>query len=330
MMRVLVTGASGFVGRHLVPALVDGGHVVRATCRPGRRAPLGTGAAEWTPLHDITSETEWAVAVRGVDAVVHLAGLAHQIGPGAETRESEFQRVNARGTERLAEASRRAGVRRVVMVSSIAVLGPYQGTPFTEASPCAPDTAYGRSKLEGESAIRRLLAEGETDWCILRPPLVYGPGNPGNMARLLRLIQRGLPLPLGRIEASRSYIYVGNLTDLLVRCLTHPAASRRIFVVDDGEPVATQTLIRLLAGYAGKAACLVPVWPWVLRALGRAGDHLQGLLGRSVGFDSYAIDRLMGSLVIDSRAVQSALEWTPPYRQEAGLRSTVQTALEAT
>ena len=330
MMRVLVTGASGFVGRHLVPALVHSGHQVRATRRPDGWSPPGAGSMEWTNLDDITSEAEWTKALQGMDGVIHLLGLAHQIGPGAETREGEFQRVNACASERLAEAARGAGVQRLVMVSSIAVLGPYRGTPFTEASPCAPDTPYGRSKLEGELAVQRVLAEGETDWCIVRPPLVYGPGNPGNMARLLRLIQRGLPLPLGRIEASRSYIYVGNLTDLLIRCLTHPAASRRMFVVDDGEPVATQTLIRLLAGFAGKTACLVPVSPGVLRALGRAGDQLQGLLGRSMGFDSYVIDRLMGSLVIDSRAVQSALEWTPPYRQEAGLRLTVQPTEEAT
>jgi nucleoside-diphosphate-sugar epimerase len=323
-MRILVTGATGFVGRHLVPALATGGHLVRATCRPGRSGGCRAGPGEWMELCDITSETEWSRAVQDMEAVIHLAGLAHQIGPGAETRETEFQRVNARGTERLAAAARRAGLQRLIMVSTIAVHGPYHGTPFEEASPCMPDTAYGRSKLEGEQAVQRILGNGPTDWCIVRPPLVYGPGNPGNMARLLRLIQRGLPLPLGRIEARRSYVYVGNLVDLLARCLTHPGASRRVFLVDDGEPIATRDLIRLLAWHTGKPAHLFSVPPSALRALGRIGEHLLRVLGRPVGIDSYSIDRLMGSLVIDSRAVRSALGWSPPFTQEAGIRLTVQ------
>lgn len=327
-MRILVTGATGFVGRHLLPALVHSGHLVRATRRPGRTAPSGETLAEWVDLDDVASGTEWSGAVQGVDAVIHLLGLAHQIGPGAETRESEFHRVNATASERLAEAARRAGVHRLVMVSSIAALGPYRGTPFTEASPCLPDTAYGRSKYEGEVAVQRVLADGPTDWCVLRPPLIYGPGNPGNMARLLRLIKRGLPLPLGRVEACRSYLYVGNLTDLLIRCLAHPGASRRVFVVDDGAAVATQALVQLLAAYTGRAARLWPVPLPVLRALGRAGDCLQRILGRSVGIDSYSIDRLLGSLVVDARAVRDTLDWTPPYGPEVGLRLTVQTDLE--
>ncbi len=323
-MRVLVTGATGFVGRHLVPALVTQGHDVRATHRPGRSESRRAGGCEWMELGDITSESEWSRAVQDMEAVIHLAGLAHQIGPGAETRESEFQRVNAGGTERLAEAAGRAGLQRMVMVSSIAVLGPYRGTPFQEASPSVPDSAYGRSKLEGELAVQRVLASGPTDWCIVRPPLVYGPGNPGNMARLLGLIRRGLPLPLGRIEARRSYVYVGNLVDLLIRCLTHPGASRRIFLVDDGEPIATKDLIRRLALHAGKPVHLLSVPPSALRGLGRMGDYLSGVLGRSFGIDSYSVDRLMGSLVVDSSAARSALGWNPPFTPEAGIRFTVQ------
>lgn len=329
-MRILVTGATGFVGRHLVPALVKEGYVVRGTRRAGRSDSFREGPQEWADLSDITSASEWLGAAEDVDAVIHLAGLAHQIGPGAEIRESEYQRANAGGSERLAEAAKRAGVRRVIMISSIAVLGPYDGTPFTEASPALPETAYGRSKLEGERAVQRILISGQTDWSIIRPPLVYGPGNPGNMARLLGLIDRGLPLPLGRLDARRSYLYAGNLVDLLTRCVTHPGASRRVFLVDDGKPIETRELIRQLAVYAGKPARLFPVPLSVLRALGPLGDQLERLTGRSMGINTYSIDRLLGSLVIDSRAVQNALGWSPPFSQEAGFRRTVQPEMDIT
>ena len=328
-MRVLVTGATGFVGRHLLPVLQQGGCQVRAAYRSDRSTNARDTLFEWVPVGDIGPDTSWAGAMAGVDVVIHLAALAHQMGPAAETRESEFLRVNALGTAQLAECAAEAGVSRFVMLSSIAAMGPYADEPLAETGPCTPVTPYGRSKLEGERAVQRLLADGPTDWCILRPPLIYGPGNPGNMARLLRLIERGLPLPLGRVEARRSYVYVGNLVDLLSRCLTHPGASRRVFVVDDGEPIATRALVRLLAKYAGKPARLLPVPPWALKALGRLGDQLQRILGSSAGIDSYSIDRLMGSLVVDSRAVREALGWSPPFSQEAGLRLTVQPELEA-
>ncbi len=192
------------------------GFQVRATYRPGRsRTPRDT-RSEWVAVGDIGPDTDWSGALAGVDLVIHLAALAHQFGSQAETRESEFRRVNTLGTARLAEAALRAGVSRLVMVSSIAAVGPFRGAPLTEASPCTPDTPYGRSKLEAEQEIQRILASGPTDWCILRPPLVYGPGNPGNMARLLSLIDRRMPLPVGRIEARRSHLFVGNLVDVLV------------------------------------------------------------------------------------------------------------------
>jgi nucleoside-diphosphate-sugar epimerase len=144
------------------------------------------------------------------------------------------------------------------------------------------------------------------------------------MARLLRMVDRRLPLPLGRIEARRSHLFVGNLVDLLACCVTHPRASRRVFVVDDGAPIETRQLIRQLAGLAGKRALLLPVPPAMLRALGRVGDGVQRLAGRPVGISSQLVDKLMGSLILDSRAVRATLSWTPPFSQREGLRRTLQ------
>jgi nucleoside-diphosphate-sugar epimerase len=278
---------------------------------------------EWVTVGDIGPDTDWSRALAGIDIVIHLAALAHQIGPLANAREEEFFRVNALGTTRLAQAAVDAGVRRFVMVSSVAAIGPYMGEPLTERTPCAPNTPYGRSKLAAERAIEHVFEGSATDWCILRPPLVYGAGNPGNMQRLLQLIERGFPLPLGRIDSRRSHLFVGNLVELLAVCAVHPNASRRVFLIDDGEPVDTRDLIRQLARLSRRRVYLVPIPKAMLKALGRSGDLLEKILRRPVPVSSYAVDRLMGSLILDSRAVRAALSWTPPYDQAEGLRRTV-------
>ncbi len=322
-LRILVTGATGYIGTHLLPVLCAHGFQVRALRRGAMPVVRDANSYDWVSVGDIGPDTDWSRALEGVDIVIHLAGLAHQIGPEVSSREEDFIRVNALGTTRLAQASAEAGVGRLVMVSSVAAIGPYVGEPLTELTPCAPNSPYGRSKLAAERSIDQVLAGSSTDWCILRPPLVYGARNPGNMQRLLHLIARGIPLPLGRIDGRRSHLFVGNLVELLAVCSVHPAASRRVFLIDDGEPVDTRDLIRRLARLSGRRVHLVPIPKAMLRVLGRAGDLLEKFLRRPVPVSSYSVDRLMGSLVLDSRAVRSALSWAPPYDQSEGLRRTV-------
>ncbi|MEX2644555.1 MAG: NAD-dependent epimerase/dehydratase family protein, partial [Acetobacterales bacterium] len=219
-MRVLVTGATGFVGRAVVPALLRAGHDPVAAVRRDKPGHTADGVPA-VRIADIGPATEWRSALAGVDAVVHLAAWAHR--PGADPREAEREcaRINAAGTARLASEAAAAGVRRLVYVSTVKVHGERSpaSRPFTEADAPAPEDAYGRSKLAGERAGADIAAGGGLETVTLRPPLVYGPGVPANFRALIRLCERRPPLPFASIRNRRSLVYVGNLADAVVRAL---------------------------------------------------------------------------------------------------------------
>ncbi len=326
--KILVTGATGFVGRHLCHHFIELGYDVRGTYRRPSPALDELADVEWTRIADIGPDTEWMEALAGVQYVVHLAALAHQVGKKGMGRLDEFMRVNAAGTRRLAEQSQEAGtVRRIVYMSSIGAVRSLSDQRITAATPCQPDTDYGKSKLAGELAIQETLRD-KPDWCVLRPTLVYGPGNPGNMARLLKLVQTGLPLPLASIDNRRSFIFVGNLVDAITTMLMHPSASRKTFLVSDGQDVSTPGLIRILADQAGLRVRLVPLPVGVLRLIGKAGDGLESLLGLSTGLDTYSVERLIGSLTVDSTAIMHEIGWSPPYTLRQGLELTFHEKVE--
>jgi nucleoside-diphosphate-sugar epimerase len=304
--RVLVTGATGFVGRALVRRLLADGRQVRAAVRPGATAL--PREVETAVIGDIGPETDWHTALAGVDAIVHLAARAHVLRDSSPDVHALYRAVNTLGALRLAEAAAAAGVRRFVFLSSARVHGDHStGAPFTESSPLAATDPYGRSKAEAERGLAALAAAGGLDPVILRPPLVYGPGARGNFARLVRLVARGVPLPLGAVRNRRSLVFVGNLVDAIVRSLDHPAAARETFMVSDGEDVSTPELIRRIARVLGKSTRLIPVPPAVLRLSGR-------VVGRS---DDVA--RLLDDLVVDSSRIGERLGWRPPFTLDEGL-----------
>jgi nucleoside-diphosphate-sugar epimerase len=304
--RVLVTGATGFVGRALVRRLLADGRQVRAAVRPGATAL--PREVETAVIGDIGPETDWRTALAGVGAIVHLAARAHVLRDSSPDVHALYRAVNTLGALRLAEAAAAAGVRRFVFLSSARVHGDHStGAPFTESSPLAATDPYGRSKAEAERGLAALAAAGGLDPVILRPPLVYGPGARGNFARLVRLVARGVPLPLGAVRNRRSLVFVGNLVDAIVRSLDHPAAARETFMVSDGEDVSTPELIRRIARVLGKSTRLTPVPPAVLRLGGR-------LVGRS---DDVA--RLLDDLVVDSSRIGERLGWRPPFTLDEGL-----------
>jgi nucleoside-diphosphate-sugar epimerase len=266
---------------------------------------------EYAEVGDIGPATRWDEALRGVDAVVHLAARVHVRVRSAPAAIAAYRRVNTAGTERLALAAAAAGVRRFVFLSTLKVNGEAtQARPFTESDPPAPQDAYARAKWEAEQALHRIGARTGMEVVILRPPLVYGPGVKANFLALLKAVARGLPLPLGAIDNRRSLVYVGNVADAIVKCLEHPAAAGQTFLVRDGEDVSTPELVRRLARALGVKPRLFPVPPSWLSFAGQ-------LTGRRD-----AVDRLIGSLAIDDAKIREALGWVPPYTLDEGLEAT--------
>jgi nucleoside-diphosphate-sugar epimerase len=306
--RVLVTGATGFVGPALVEALVGGGHRVRVALR--RDAPLLPGV-EYTMTGGVGPATDWRPALLGVSAVVHLAARAHVMQSEADAL-GRFRAVNAAGTRHLAEAAAGVGVRRFVFLSSVKAMGESSppGRALTEADAARPEDAYGISKREGEIALQEIAAARGMEAVILRAPLVYGPDVKGNFLRLMRLVDRGVPLPFGAVANRRSLVARANLASALKLALEHREAAGRIFLVSDGEDLSTPELIRRLARALARTARLLPVPPGLLRGVAR-------LAGREA-----EIARLTGDLALDASAIRRDLGWTPAMSVDEALAET--------
>jgi nucleoside-diphosphate-sugar epimerase len=260
----------------------------------------------------------------GVTHVVHLAGLAHRIASKDQVPDSMYDQVNHLATAQLVKAvAATPSVRRFIFVSSIGAVTSASDWPVNEQTPCQPDSAYGRSKLAAENAIQSILGSSVADWCIVRPPLLYGPGNPGNMARLLKLLEFPVPLPLASVHNRRSFLYVGNLVDAILRMLTHPGTARKTFCLGDGQDVSTPDLIRKLGQAAGRPARLFPFPLIGLRLLGSGMGLLSSLTGRSFGLDLSCVEKFCSSLPVDSSHFCTTCAWTPPFTMDEGLRATV-------
>jgi len=307
--RVLVTGANGFVGRALVRTVIDTGRHVRAAVRHLDRAdgPFG----DWSAVGDVGPETDWFNSLRDVDAVIHLVARTHVLRD-PEKNLQLYRRTNVDGTRRLAEQAAAAGVRRLVFVSSIKVNGErtFQRAYGPDDVP-APEDAYGLSKHEAEQIVARIAEASGMEHVIVRPPLVYGPGVKGNFPRLIRLVQKGVPLPLASVQNQRSMVALENLVDLLVRCIDAPGATGRTLLVRDEETLSTPGLIRHVASALGRPVHLFPVPTALLYILGR-------LTGRTS-----EIQRLCGSLVVDDSETRRLLEWSPPVFAQDAIRATV-------
>lgn len=302
-MSVLVTGASGFVGSALVDHLLRLGMPARAL---GRTRPEVDVVFFEGALDDpVVSKS----ALDGVDCVVHLAGLAHQIHDSTGDPLENYRAVNRDLTIALANQAALAGVRRLVFISSIGVNGAVTTeTPFNQFSVPNPHSNYAQSKYEAERALQALAEDSGMELVIIRPPLVYGPNAPGNFGNLMHWIGKGVPLPLGAIHNRRSLVGIDNLVDLIIRCIDHPAAANQVLLAGDGEDLSTTELLRGVANAMGKPARLIPV-PAGLLQLGAT------LLGKND-----VAQRLLGSLQVDIGKTCELLDWKPPYSVQEGLR----------
>lgn len=294
---IALTGATGFIGRHLLTELPKRGYHVRVLLRRPSEVPPGATSAV---IGDIAQPFNMAAALRGVDAVIHSAGLAHAM---SGMPDDDYRAINTQATIGLAQAAERSGVKRFVFLSSIrAQSGPTAEAILTEDMPPHPTDPYGRSKLEAEQGLAAL----GIDWAALRPVLVFGPGVKGNMAALLALARSPWPLPLGGLKARRSLLSLDNLTAAVDAVLKAPDTLRRPFIVADPEALTVPEIVTALRSGLGRGPGLVPVPAALLKAVA-------SLAGRGGAYE-----RLAGSLVASPAALRT-LGWEPVIATRDGL-----------
>ena len=308
-MNILITGHTGFIGGHLTPALIAKNHSIIGVSRHIEPI-LAHPQLQQIQISSLEQYTDWHQALSGVDTVIHLAARAHILEDCIDDPAAEFFRVNTQGTINLVKAAIQTGVKHFIFISSIGAITTLSREILTETAPCQPDTPYGTSKLAAEAALIELCQNTAMNWTIVRPTLVYGPGNPGNMKRLLKLVNSQFPLPLGSINNQRSFLYIENLIDAITVCLDHPNAKNQIFLLSDGQNISTPLLIRHLAHFLNIRSILLPIPAPLLR-----------LLGKIIGKSS-AVERLLESLVVSNKKVVTTLNWQPPYSIEQGLAAT--------
>jgi nucleoside-diphosphate-sugar epimerase len=293
-MKILVTGASGFIGRSIVATLKSASHTVRtagfSSNNTDFRIALGPDA-------------DWSAALSGCDAVVHAGGRAHVLNRLAAQDVAAFHLVNTAGTLTLARAAVNSGVRQMVFISSIAALGDGQPQPLRESDIPYPSTAYGQSKLAAEQRLAQIQGLSVT---ALRPPLVYGPDAGGRFRQMLRWCDRGLPLPFGGIENERSYLAVEYLADAVRAVLTMPERAGGVFHLADDGTLSTPELLRLIGDGLGKPARLFAVPHFALQTMRRVGL-------------AQPIDKLSQSLVLDTSKFRQRFNWVPPVKLRDGI-----------
>lgn len=305
-MKVLVTGANGFVGSALCPHLVsEGCEVIPVVRRPSKLPGALVLSAD--------DDAGWLSALTGCDSVVHLAGRAHVMQETTEDPLAAFREANVQASLTLAKRAARARVRRLVFMSTVKVNGEHTapGACFRPEDVPAPQDPYAVSKWEAEQGLQQIAQQTGLELVVIRPPLVYGPEVKGNFAALVKMVQRGVPLPFGAVHNQRSMVGLDNLVSLVSLCAnpaTSPRAAHQVFLVSDGSDVSTTVLLKKVAHAFNMPSRLIPVpVSWM-----REGAKLLG--------KSDMADRLLGSLVVDDSQTRALLGWHPPISLDEQLQ----------
>jgi len=335
IMKILISGPNGFVGKKVCERLIGDGLHVRGAQRNSTPLPDGCESAI---VGNIDASTDWSLALTGIDAVVHLAARVHIMNETSAHPMAAFREVNVHGTRRLAVEAAKSGVKRFVFISSIKVNGEATlqssdrrseyGSPtsevsserprtknqelstknlsaaFSERDQASPEDPYGQSKYEAELVLREIEAATGMEVVILRPPLLYGPGVKANFLKLIQWVDKGIPLPLGGVKNKRSLLSLTNFADVISKCLTDPRAGGQTFTVCDGDDVSSGELVERIAKALGKSPRLLPVPEWLMKFAGK-------LTGKSE-----QVERLCSSLQVDSSHVRERLDWQPPVTMD--------------
>ncbi len=307
-MHILVTGATGFVGRRLLQLLLENNFQVSAVSRrpvDGRSLSVNRHT-----VGNINSYTDWGEVLPGVDVVIHTAARAHIMNDMVPDPLSEFRKVNVDGTLNFARQSAEAGIKRFIFISSVKVNGEATeiGRPYTEVVDSIPEDPYGLSKYEAEQGLYALSAKTGMEVVVIRAPLVYGSGVKANFKTMMKWLACGIPLPLGGINNHRSLLALDNLVDFILTCIAHPAAANQTFLVSDDHDLSTSELLKLLGDALSKPARLFSLpCSWIKIAA--------DLVGKSGNYR-----RLCGSLQVDISKAKNLLNWHPPVSVEEGLR----------
>ena len=324
MKKILITGASGFIGQSLIKYLLNLNKSIRGTVRSTSFLLFNT-KLEHVFIENINHKTDWRESLNGVDCIIHCAGRAHVMKAKEEDEQKIYQSINVDGTKQLVKQAIEFKVKRFIFLSSIKVngestscdnfdkiLNKQKKTIFTYTDVPRPEDLYAKSKLEAEKFLSQISSKKNIEVVVVRLPLVYGNGVKGNLARLIKLVRSGIPLPLSLVKNQRSMIGIDNLIDLLIRCIDHPEANGKTFLASDGEDLSTPELIKFIASSMGKKANLFPFPISMLKFLG------------SVFGKREEINRLVGSLRIDNSYTKETLNWTPLISVEEGIKRMVQ------
>lgn len=309
--KVLVTGANGFVGRALVSGLIQSGMAVRACVRHQAQIPPWPPVVDTVRVPTIDRHTDWTPHLQDIGCVVHLAAKAHVVSGAAASDLRQYEEINVKAAEALMTACRSHNIVRFIFISTVKVHGDGIDCAYRETDHLDPQDIYSQTKCQAEEAIRKNAAEGETEWVILRPPLVYGPGVKANFLTLLKLVDLNLPMPMAGLIQRRSMIYVENLVDAITHCIASPKAAGQIFLVSDDFDLTVADLLKEIAGAMGRNPRLFPFPPQYL-------ERIFKMAGRGA-----VAKKLTRPLTVDITKIKTRIGWQPPISIRDGISATV-------